>query len=52
MVFGRGSVRSGDGPGQPVAAGQVMFWTAGEEHTTRADADLTGYVLEAAGLFG
>jgi quercetin dioxygenase-like cupin family protein len=50
VLFGRGSVRSGDGPWEPVEAGHVVIWRAGEEHTTRADEEMTAYVLEAAGL--
>ena len=50
VVFGRGSVRGGDGPWESVEAGQVAIWAAGEEHSTRADEDLTAYVLEAPGL--
>jgi quercetin dioxygenase-like cupin family protein len=50
VVFGRGSVRGGDGPWEPVEAGQIALWPAGEDHATRADEDLTAYVLEAAGM--
>jgi quercetin dioxygenase-like cupin family protein len=50
VVIGRGSVRGGDGPWQPVEAGQVAIWPAGEDHTTRANEDLTAYVVEAAGM--
>jgi quercetin dioxygenase-like cupin family protein len=50
VLFGRGSVRSGDGPWEPVEAGQLVIWAAGEVHTTRADENLTAYVLEAPGL--
>ena len=52
VVGGRGSVQGGDGPWQPVEAGQVVLWPAGEEHTTRAGEDLTAFVLEGPGLFG
>jgi quercetin dioxygenase-like cupin family protein len=50
VLSGRGSVRSGDGPWVPVEAGQLVIWAAGEDHTTRADENLTAYVLEAPGL--
>jgi quercetin dioxygenase-like cupin family protein len=50
VLFGRGSVRSGDGPWEPVEAGHLVIWRPGEVHTTRADEDLTAYVLEASGL--
>jgi quercetin dioxygenase-like cupin family protein len=50
VLSGRGSVRSGDGPWEPIEAGQVVIWGSGEVHTTRADENLTAYVLEAPGL--
>lgn len=50
VVAGRGSVRSGDGAWEPVEAGQLVIWRAGEVHTTSAAEDLTAYVLEAADL--
>jgi len=50
VLSGRGSVRSGDGPWEPVEAGHLVVWPAGEEHTTRADENLTAYVLEAEGM--
>ena len=51
VVGGRGSVQGGDGPWQPVEAGQVVLWRAGEEHATRAVEDLTAFVVEGPGLF-
>ena len=50
VVAGRGSVQSGDGPWEPVEAGHLVMWRAGEVHTTRADDEMTAYVLEAPGL--
>lgn len=46
VLSGRGSVRSADGPWEPVEAGHLVVWRAGEVHTTRADENLTAYVLE------
>ena len=46
VLAGRGTVQSGDGPWEPVEAGHLVIWRAGEVHTTRADEDLTAYVLE------
>jgi quercetin dioxygenase-like cupin family protein len=48
VASGRGAVSGGDGTWQPVAAGQAVVWEAGEEHTTRADEDLTAVVVELA----
>lgn len=50
VISGRGSVRSGDGPWEPVEAGKAARWRAGEEHETRADEDLTAYVVESSNL--
>lgn len=52
VVAGRGSVQGGDGGWQPVEAGQVVQWRAGEQHTTKAAEDLTAFVVEAPRLFG
>ncbi|MEU8812993.1 cupin domain-containing protein [Actinoplanes sp. NPDC048796] len=46
VVEGRGRVRSGDGDWQPVAAGDVVRWRDGEDHTTEADEALVAYVVE------
>ena len=46
VVSGRGTVCGSDGVGHQIAAGQAAVWTAGEEHTTRADEDLCAVVME------
>ncbi|MEV4351679.1 cupin domain-containing protein [Actinoplanes sp. NPDC049596] len=46
VVAGRGRVRSGDDPWQPVGPGQVVRWPDGEDHTTEADEDLVCFVVE------
>ena len=52
VVGGRGSVQGGDGPWEPVEAGQAVLWRAGEHHATKATEDLTAFVVEAPGLLG
>jgi quercetin dioxygenase-like cupin family protein len=47
VIAGQGSVCGGDGVWHPVEAGQAALWTAGEEHTTRADESLIAIVVEA-----
>ncbi|MBM2616528.1 cupin domain-containing protein [Actinoplanes sp. LDG1-06] len=50
VAAGHGTVCGGDERWQPVGAGQAVFWRAGEEHTTRAEADLVLVVMEKPGL--
>jgi quercetin dioxygenase-like cupin family protein len=50
VVAGRGRVRSGDGPWRAIEAGQAALWRSGEEHTTRAEVDLTALVIESEDL--
>jgi quercetin dioxygenase-like cupin family protein len=50
-VFGgSGEVAGADGEFQPIAAGEAVFWAAGEEHETRSEEGLTALVIEGAGL--
>jgi quercetin dioxygenase-like cupin family protein len=51
VASGRGAVSGADGAWQAIGAGQAVVWAAGEEHTTRAEEDLTAIVVElAAGM--
>lgn len=50
VVEGSGEVSGADGINEPIAAGEAVYWQAGEEHETRTDTGLTAIVLEAAGL--
>jgi len=50
VLEGDGRVSGGDGELEPIAAGEAVFWTAGEEHETVSDAGLTALVLEGEGL--
>jgi quercetin dioxygenase-like cupin family protein len=47
VMSGYGSVSGGDGARVAIRAGMAAFWSAGEEHETRADDEgLTAVVLE------
>lgn len=50
VLEGDGRVSGADGELEPIAAGEAVFWTAGEEHETLSDAGLTALVLEGEGL--
>jgi quercetin dioxygenase-like cupin family protein len=50
VLEGQGHVSGADGAFEPIAAGQAVFWSAGEEHETVSDGGLTAIVLEAAEL--
>ncbi|RKR89165.1 hypothetical protein BDK92_3503 [Micromonospora pisi] len=41
-------MQAGSGDWENVGAGQAVVWLAGEEHTTRAVADITAVVIEMA----
>jgi quercetin dioxygenase-like cupin family protein len=50
VLEGTGLVSGADGEFQPIAAGEAVFWAAGEEHETRTEEGLTALVLEGDGL--
>jgi quercetin dioxygenase-like cupin family protein len=50
VLEGEGRVSGADGDFEPIAAGEAVFWPAGEEHETASDGGLTAFVLEAEGL--
>ena len=50
VLEGEGHVSGGDGSFVPIAAGEAVFWAAGEEHETLTDSGLTALVIEAEGL--
>jgi quercetin dioxygenase-like cupin family protein len=50
VLEGAGSVSGADGEPQPIAAGEAVFWSAGEMHETRTDKGMTALVLEAEAL--
>jgi quercetin dioxygenase-like cupin family protein len=50
ILEGSGRVSGADGIFEPIAAGEAVFWTAGEEHGTETENGLTALVPEADGL--
>jgi quercetin dioxygenase-like cupin family protein len=50
VLEGSGHVSGADGAFEPIAAGEAVFWSAGEVHETVSDAGLTALVLEAGEL--
>jgi hypothetical protein len=50
VLDGAGEVAGADGEFQPIAAGEAVFWSAGEEHETRTDDGLTALIIEGPGL--
>jgi quercetin dioxygenase-like cupin family protein len=50
VLEGAGRVSGADGQFQPIAAGEAVFWPAGEEHETETEDGLTALVIEADGL--
>jgi quercetin dioxygenase-like cupin family protein len=50
VLEGNGHVSGDDGAFEAIAAGEAVFWSAGEEHETVSDGGLTAVVLEAAEL--
>jgi quercetin dioxygenase-like cupin family protein len=49
VLEGSGRVSGGDGVFAPIAAGEAVFWSAGEEHETVSDDGLTALVLGPKG---
>jgi quercetin dioxygenase-like cupin family protein len=50
VLDGSGAVSGADGISEPIAAGEAVYWSAGEIHETRTETGLTAIVLEAPGL--
>jgi quercetin dioxygenase-like cupin family protein len=50
VLEGSGEVSGEDGAGQPIVAGEAVFWQAGEEHETASRAGLTALIIEGDGL--
>jgi quercetin dioxygenase-like cupin family protein len=50
VVAGSGSVCGADEVWGSIGTGEAALWTAGEAHTTRAETDLTAFVVEMADL--
>jgi quercetin dioxygenase-like cupin family protein len=47
VVQGDGWVAGHDGTQTPIRAGQAAYWTAGEEHESGTDGEMTALVIEA-----
>ena len=50
VVEGSGRVSGDDGVFEAIAAGEAVFWAAGEEHETESEGGMTALVLEADAL--
>ena len=50
VLEGAGEVSGGNGEFQPIAVGEAVFWSEGEEHETRSDGGLTALIIEGPGL--
>jgi len=50
VLEGSGHVSGADGAFEPIAAGEAVYWSGGEEHETVSDGGLTAIVLEGAEL--
>jgi quercetin dioxygenase-like cupin family protein len=50
VVDGAGEVSGSDGISEPIAAGEAVFWHAGEEHELTSAAGLTALIVEGEGL--
>ena len=46
VLDGFGEVSGADGVGEPIAAGEAVFWTGGEEHETKSAVGLTALIIE------
>ena len=50
VLAGSGEVSGEDGVPQPIAAGEAVFWSAGEEHETSSAGGLTALIIEGEQL--
>lgn len=50
VLDGSGEVSGADGVDEPIAAGEAVFWSAGEEHETKTAVGLTALIIEGEGL--
>ena len=46
VVEGSGDVSGADGVCEPIAAGEAVFWSQGEEHETKSAVGLTALIIE------
>jgi quercetin dioxygenase-like cupin family protein len=50
VLVGSGEVSGASGAEEPIAAGEAVFWQAGEEHELKSAEGLTALVIEGEGL--
>jgi quercetin dioxygenase-like cupin family protein len=50
VLDGAGEVSGADREFQELAAGEAVFWSAGEDHETRSASGLTALIIEGPGL--
>jgi quercetin dioxygenase-like cupin family protein len=50
VLEGAGEVSGAEGAAEPIAAGEAVYWTRGEEHETTTAVGLTALILEGEGL--
>ena len=46
VLDGSGEVSGSNGVGEPIAVGEAVFWSRGEEHETTSAAGLTALIIE------
>lgn len=46
VLDGSGEVSGADGVDEPIAAGEAVFWSKGEEHETKSAVGLTAVIIE------
>jgi quercetin dioxygenase-like cupin family protein len=46
VLEGSGEVSGSDGVGEPITAGEAVFWVQGEEHETTSATGLTALIIE------
>jgi quercetin dioxygenase-like cupin family protein len=50
VLLGSGEVSGAGGAEEPIAAGEAVFWQAGEEHELKSTGGLTAMIIEGDGL--
>lgn len=50
VLEGTGEVSGADGVDEPIAAGEAVFWSEGEEHETKSEGGLTALIVEGRNL--
>jgi mannose-6-phosphate isomerase-like protein (cupin superfamily) len=50
VLDGSGEVSGADGVGEPISAGEAVYWHEGEEHEMKSTAGLTALIIEGEHL--